>query len=57
MEVAKKVVEGLNLEKRLHMFLLRELLDEKFHALFLSFNESEQVTWIKMFTVPTMESK
>ena len=43
-EVAKKVVKGLNLEKRLHMILLKELLNEEFCALFLSFSESEQVT-------------
>ena len=40
-EVVKKVVESLNLERRLQMFPLKELLDEEFYALFLSFSNNE----------------
>ncbi|XP_027173184.1 uncharacterized protein LOC113772886 [Coffea eugenioides] len=54
---AKKAVESLGLEKRLHMFLLKELLDEEFRALFLSFSRDEQLTWIEMFIIPKMEGK
>ena len=40
-EVVKKTVESLNLERMLQMFLLKELLDEEFYALFLSFSDSK----------------
>ena len=53
-EAVKKVVESLKLEDQLHMFLLKELLDKEFRALFLSFSQSEQLTWIDMFIKPKM---
>ena len=40
-EVSKKVVQELKLKRTLQMYFLKELLDEEFRALFLSFSESE----------------
>ncbi|XP_071918566.1 uncharacterized protein [Coffea arabica] len=56
-EVAKKAVEDLKLDDTVHMYVLKELLDGEFRALFISFSESEQITWINLFIVPKIVGK
>ena len=56
LQVAKKVVQGLKLERTLSMYLLKELLDDEFRALFLSFSEDEQMASIELFIVPKIVS-